>query len=187
MAGKLPLPKNPLRRDLVDCRIEQPMNPEIISYRGWDNTLRLANNDIELLVTTDVGPRILVYKTPLGENVLKTFDDQLGSSGEEEWRIRGGHRLWLAPEDATLSYHLDNGPATWRHDTFSGEVVVESIQERPQRLRKTLGILSAAQGSRVSLRHTVVNEGEPTRHARGLGPHGDAGGRRGDHPAASPG
>ncbi|HEY5770569.1 MAG TPA: hypothetical protein VIS71_12060 [Terrimicrobium sp.] len=135
------------------------MNPEIISYRGWDKTLRLANNDIELLVTTDVGPRILVYKTPLGENVLKTFDDQLGSSGEEEWRIRGGHRLWLAPEDATLSYHLDNGPATWRHDTFSGEVVVESIQERPQRLRKTLGILSAAQGSRVSLRHTVVNEG----------------------------
>jgi hypothetical protein len=57
------------------------MNPEIISYRGWGNTLRLANNDIELLVTTDVGPRILVYKTPLGENVLKTFDDQLGSSG----------------------------------------------------------------------------------------------------------
>ena len=136
------------------------MNPEIISYRGWGNTLRLANNDIELLVTTDVGPRILVYKTPLGENVLKTFDDQLGSSGEQDWRIRGGHRLWLAPEDAVLSYHLDNGPAPWRYDTFSGEVVVESIQERPQRIRKTLGILSAAQGSRVSLRHTVVNEGD---------------------------
>ena len=31
------------------------MNPEIISYRGWSNTLRLANNDFELLVTTDVG------------------------------------------------------------------------------------------------------------------------------------
>ena len=136
------------------------MNPEIISYRGWDNTLRLANDDIELLVTTDVGPRILVYKTPIGENVLKTFDDQLGSSGEEEWCIRGGHRLWLAPEDAVLSYHLDNSPAVWRYDTFSGEVVVESTQRSPQRIRKTLGILSAAQGSRVSLRHTVVNESD---------------------------
>ena len=136
------------------------MNPEIISYHGWHNTLRLANEDMELFVTTDVGPRILVYKTPLGDNVLKTFDDQLGSSGELEWRIRGGHRLWLAPEDPTLSYHLDNGPAAWRYDSFSGEVVVESVQDAPQRIRKTLGILSAAQGSRVSLRHTVVNEGD---------------------------
>ena len=136
------------------------MNPEIISYGGWNNTLRLANDDIELLVTTDVGPRILVYKTTQGENVLKTFDDQLGGSGEQQWRIRGGHRLWLAPEDALLTYHIDNTPATWRYDGFSGEVVVESIQLTPQRLRKTLGILSAAQSSRVSLRHTVVNEGD---------------------------
>ena len=136
------------------------MNPEIFSFHGWHNTLRLANEDMELFVTTDIGPRILVYKTPLGDNVLKTFDDQLGSSGELEWRIRGGHRLWLAPEDPTLSYHLDNGPAAWRYDSFSGEVVVESVQDAPQRIRKTLGILSAAQGSRVSLRHTVVNEGD---------------------------
>ena len=136
------------------------MNPEIFSFHGWHNTLRLANEDMELFVTTDIGPRILVYKTPLGENVLKTFDDQLGLSGELEWRIRGGHRLWLAPEDPTLSYHLDNGPAAWRYDSFSGEVVVESVQDAPQRIRKTLGILSAAQGSRVSLRHTVVNEGD---------------------------
>jgi hypothetical protein len=136
------------------------MNPEIISYHGWQNTLRLANEDMELFVTTDVGPRIILYKTPQGENVLKTFEDQLGSSGELEWRSRGGHRLWLAPEDQTLSYHLDNGPAAWRYDSFSGEVVVESVQETPQRIRKTLGILAAAQGSRVSLRHTVVNEGD---------------------------
>lgn len=136
------------------------MNPEIINYRGWNNTLRLANDDIELLVTTDVGPRILVYKTPLGENVLKTFDDQLGSSGEQDWRMRGGHRLWLAPEDEVLSYHIDNGPAAWRYDNFSGEVIIESIQESPHRIRKTLGILSADRGSRVSLRHTVVNEGD---------------------------
>lgn len=59
-----------------------------------------------------------------------------------------------------LSYHADNGPAAWRYGDFSGEVVIESIQESPQRIRKTLGILSAAQGPRVSLRHTVVNEGD---------------------------
>ena len=106
------------------------MNPEIISFHGWHNTLRLANEDMELFVTTDIGPRILVYKTPLGDNVLKTFDDQLGSSGELEWRIRGGHRLWLAPEDPTLSYHLDNGPAAW---TGLGRVWPEQHDSRGQR------------------------------------------------------
>ena len=51
-------------------------------------------------------------------------------------------------------------PPVGAHDDFSGETVVEAIQENPQRLRKTLGIFAAAQGTRVSLRHTVVNEGE---------------------------
>lgn len=135
------------------------MNPEIISYHGWNKTLRLANDDVQLLVTTDVGPRILVYKTPTGENVLKTFDDQLGSHNEEAWRIRGGHRLWIAPEDEVISYHLDNGPVTWRQDDFTGEVIIDSVQQRPHAIRKTLGITLADEGSRVTIRHTATNEG----------------------------
>lgn len=135
------------------------MTPEIISYHGWNKTLRLSNSAVQLVVTTDVGPRILVYKTPLGDNVLKTFEDQLGTSNEEEWRIRGGHRLWIAPEDEVISYHLDNGPVTWRQDEFTREVLIDSIQQRPHKIRKTLGILLDEEESRVTLRHTATNEG----------------------------
>lgn len=135
------------------------MTPEIISYHGWNKTLRLSNGAVQLVVTTDVGPRILVYKTPLGENVLKTFDEQLGGTNEEEWRIRGGHRLWIAPEDEVVSYHLDNGPVTWRQDEFTREVLIDSIQQRPHKIRKTLGIQLDEEESRVTLRHTATNEG----------------------------
>ncbi len=110
------------------------MNPEIISYHGWNKTLRLSNSHVQLVVTTDVGPRILVYKTPTGENVLKTFDNQLGSTNEEEWCIRGGHRLWIAPEDEVISYHLDNGPVTWRQDDFTREVIIAEGPARPMDL-----------------------------------------------------
>lgn len=135
------------------------MTPETISYHGWNRTLRLSNSAVQLVVTTDVGPRILVYKTPLGENVLKNFDEQLGTSNEEEWRIRGGHRLWIAPEDEVISYHLDNSPVTWRQDEFTREVLIESIQQRPHKIRKTLGIQLAEDDCRVTLRHTATNEG----------------------------
>ncbi len=136
------------------------MKLETTSFHGWDKTLRLSNDSVELLVTTDVGPRILVYKTPRGENVLKTIEEQLGFTDEDHWCMRGGHRLWLAPEDEAVSYHLDNSAATWTQDPSSGEIIIESMQQRPQRIRKTLGVLLAGDSSRVTLRHTATNDGE---------------------------
>lgn len=135
------------------------MKTESISHHGWPNTQRIFNNDVELIVTTDVGPRILSYRHHASESVFKVFESQLGSSGESEWQIRGGHRLWLAPEDKALSYHADNHPANYRHDESSRELLVESLQTHPQDIRKTLGILLADQGSRVTLRHTATNLG----------------------------
>ena len=135
------------------------MNIETTNLHGWENTLRLANDSVELFVTTDVGPRILVYKTRQGENVLKIFDEQTNSAGESEWRIRGGHRLWIAPEDEVLSYHIDNSPVQWRHDEEENEIVLESRQEGAIPLRKILGISLDGGSSHVALRHTVLNEG----------------------------
>ena len=69
------------------------MKKEIIAHAGWNRNLCLANDHAEVIVTLDVGPRILSYKRSAGENVFKNYDDQLGSSGESDWKIRGGHRL----------------------------------------------------------------------------------------------
>lgn len=73
--------------------------------------------------------------------------------------MRGGHRLWLAPEDWILSYHVDNRPVTWRRNGDAGELVIESLQNDPTPIRKTLGIELAAEGSSVVVRHKAINEG----------------------------
>lgn len=137
------------------------MNIETIEYYGWWNNLRIFNEHAEIIVTLDVGPRVLSYRTlPSGENVFAHFKDQLGRQGESEWCIRGGHRLWLAPEDLTLSYHVDNSPVQWRRDDATGEVLIDSVLvDGDHHVRKTLGIKLAANGSRVTLRHRVTNEG----------------------------
>ncbi|HEV2690204.1 MAG TPA: hypothetical protein VGV35_16715, partial [Bryobacteraceae bacterium] len=81
---------------------------EKTQYQGWPNCYRISNGEIELVVTTDVGPRIMRYAFVGGRNIFKEFEDQMGKSGESTWQPRGGHRLWIAPEDAVLSYALDN-------------------------------------------------------------------------------
>src|SRR5579864_5038025 len=92
---------------------------EKTQYRGWPNCYRISNGEIELVVTTDVGPRIIRYGFVGGRNVFKEFEDQMGKSGESTWQARGGHRLWISPEDPVLSYALDNAPiaATVRNDS----------------------------------------------------------------------
>src|SRR5580692_5234131 len=86
---------------------------DIVSFNGWKNNLRLCNGTVELIVTLDVGPRILVYRKCGGFNPLKVFEDQGGVTGEQMWRSRGGHRLWIAPEDKVTTYFPDNCPVAW--------------------------------------------------------------------------
>src|SRR5438067_50409 len=87
---------------------------EKTEYKGWKNNLRMSNGDVEVIVTLDVGPRVISYRLKDGKNVFKQYDDQLGKSGERNWQIRGGHRLWAAPEDTTRTYAPDNGPVQVR-------------------------------------------------------------------------
>ncbi|HQE83180.1 MAG TPA: hypothetical protein PLM14_09285, partial [Candidatus Hydrogenedentes bacterium] len=71
---------------------------EKIAYGGWPNCIRIAKGPIELIATTDVGPRIIRFGFSGGHNLFKEFEEHLGQTGGDEWRSYGGHRLWHAPE-----------------------------------------------------------------------------------------
>jgi hypothetical protein len=83
---------------------------EKTAYAGWKNCFSLSNGSVELIVTSDVGPRIIRLAHCDGKNFFAEFKDQIGRSGEKKWMIRGGHRLWIAPEKRPLTYELDNDP-----------------------------------------------------------------------------
>jgi hypothetical protein len=86
---------------------------EEISYQGWKNNLRLRGPKTELIITLDVGPRVIRYAPHDGPNVFVELTAHLGGANEDEWMIRGGHRFWTAPE-ADHSYDLDNKPVSWK-------------------------------------------------------------------------
>lgn len=130
-----------------------------IPCKGWQNNLQLANDTVELLVTLDVGPRILSFRWLDGTNLFKEFDDQLGRSGEAEWKIRGGHRLWTAPEDAR-SYVPDNGPVTWRRlDKPVPTVQIMAPPDQTHGIQKEMDLLLPLSGSRVTVTHRLRNVG----------------------------
>src|SRR5215471_14754121 len=80
------------------------------NFKGWSNSWSVTNGIIEVVVIGDIGPRITRCGFVSGQNFFKEFTDQLGRSGEPAWQPRGGHRLWIAPEDAVMSYAPDNQP-----------------------------------------------------------------------------
>jgi hypothetical protein len=147
------LQQNPQRLNRVEPAL---MQIEIVSYAGWKNNLRLFNDSVEVIVSLDIGPRVLSYRTLGGRNILKNYPEQMGQAGENAWMLRGGHRLWIAPEDEKITYHWDNEPVTHRIEP-SGHVFIESIQTEPIHIRKDLALLLDASGSRLTVRHVATN------------------------------
>ena len=131
---------------------------EVVPYRGWKNNLKLSNAHAELIVTLDVGPRVIAYGTPGGFNVMKNYDSMMGGTGEAEWQIRGGHRFWLAPEDLTRTYYPDNAPVQYtKHDDLS--VTFTPPPETEYGVQKTMTLQLDANSSRVEVTLTVKNIG----------------------------
>src|SRR5438067_8966276 len=134
------------------------MHIKQFKFGGWENNLQLANDHAEAVISLDVGPRILSYNTPGGENVLKNFPEQFGQSGESEWMIRGGHRFWIAPEDEKLSYVPDNLPV--RYDLSEpNSVSLENPPVEPWNVKKEMSVTLAPDSSELTVVHRAINEG----------------------------
>ena len=141
-----------------------------ISYGGWAHCLSLGDGRTEVVVTTDVGPRVMRFAIRGGRNVLYENPDQLGATGGARWRIYGGHRLWIAPEDRRRTYVADNDPVAWTWDGRTLRLVQKP--ERASRLQKELHLRYVGDGT-LRLAHRITNKASRDR-TRALGPQRDA-------------
>lgn len=129
---------------------------ETVAYEGWENCIRIANDAIEIVVTTDVGPRVIRAAFIDAENVFREYPDQLGQTGGDSWRIYGGHRLWHAPEAAPRTYAPDNDPVPY---AWNGQTLSLRPQAEPTTgIRKELEITLAPNANHVRILHRLTNE-----------------------------
>lgn len=81
---------------------------EIVPYGGWERCARIANGNLEMIVTLEVGPRIIRFGEVGGPNELVEYAKDMGKTGGDDYRSYGGHRLWIAPEEHPKTVHPDN-------------------------------------------------------------------------------
>ena len=130
---------------------------ERFSYRGWNNAYKLSNGTVELVVTADVGPRILFYSFCNGENTLHEVREDTGKAGGSTFRLYGGHRLWVSPE-VERTYYPDNAPvAVSQHGNAIRFTAPRESLHPGTNLQKELEIELAPTGSQVRITHRIRN------------------------------
>ncbi|MCL1887683.1 MAG: DUF4380 domain-containing protein [Kiritimatiellaeota bacterium] len=131
---------------------------ENITFNGW-NCIRLANGKVELIITRDVGPRVARFAFIKGKNVFAEVVGQQGGQGEDEYRVRGGHRFWIAPESMPWSYELDNVPYEAATKIKDG-VRVRQAPGPVTKIAKQMDITLDPVEAKVKIRHTLTNRGK---------------------------
>lgn len=129
---------------------------EKIDYNGWPNCIRLYNDEIELIVTTDIGPRIVKFAFINMQNLFYLVPDHMGKTGGKDWRIYGGHRLWLSPESMPGSYNPDNERVEFTvHD--NGIKLIQP-KETITGMVKEMEITLSLHKNEVRVLHRLVNQ-----------------------------
>jgi hypothetical protein len=129
---------------------------EKVACLGLANCQRLSNGTVEVVVTTDIGPRIARYALAGGENVLGEVTEAVTKTALGDWKPWGGHRLWHAPEGNPRSYAPDNAPV--RFDVV-GEGTVRLTQpvEAGTGVQKTITVKLEPTGTGVTVTHALAN------------------------------
>ena len=115
---------------------------------------RLSNGTVEVVVPTGFGPRVARYGFAGQDNVL---GEAPGGSATElgEWKPRGGHRLWHAPEGMPRSYSPDNAPV--ERDVSGGTIRLRQAVEPKVGIQKEIAVTLDPAGTHVTVRHVLTN------------------------------
>ena len=116
----------------------------------------MDNGILEVGVALEFGLRICHFSFLGGENVFYEHPLTLDRfTTPEGWRLRGGHRLWLAPEGEDV-YAPDNNPI--RYTLLEDGIAL--AQERDARLGVIKQMQITFEGDRICVMHRITNVGD---------------------------
>ena len=121
------------------------------------NCYRFANKSVEVVVTTDIGPRIIRYGFIGGDNLLAEMPDDSVKTELGVWKPWGGHRLWTAPEAMPRSYSPDNEPVS--HTVEGNTIKLIQKVEPGTGIQKEMAVTLDADGTSVTVVHRLTNKG----------------------------
>ena len=123
----------------------------------FGRSLYVNHDVVELIIPLEYGIRIGHFSYINEENVFFVQPPEMCEFNTEDgWRIRGGHRLWLAPERQD-TYDPDNDPISY--EIQDQEVLLSQEADKETGAKKSIKI-AFSEDSSVHLTHIVKNCGE---------------------------
>jgi len=132
------------------------MNRSLTDFAGYP-CLKLDNGAISLWLINNAGPRIIGFSLAGGKNVLAELPDLNVPAGDEIYHMRGGHRLWHAPEDPLRTYAPDDLPPAIE-ETENGVRVTQAV-ESATGIEKEIIVTLPDDGPRAFIEHKLTNHG----------------------------
>lgn len=126
-----------------------------ISFGGWENCYQLSNGIITIIITADVGPRIIHCSLTGQDNLFKEFSTQLGITESDKWLPFGGHRLWHAPESLSRTYYPDLEPVLIQE--IENGLIATQKPEPTTGLQKQIELRTSNDKPEVYLIHRLFN------------------------------
>jgi hypothetical protein len=134
--------------------------PEIIiretEYGKYGKCVEISNGKADIVVTVDVGPRIIRFGLAGKENEFCDNGSFSVKVGSDEWRIMGGHRLWHSPEADPRTYSPDNEPVSW--ERIENGIRVTQKTEPWVQIQKEMDITMAGCCNKVQIIHRLTNK-----------------------------
>ena len=131
---------------------------EKVAYFGQPNCYRLTNGTVEVIVTTDIGPRVIRYGFVGKPNVFAEMPDDVVQTEWGAWKPYGGHRFWHAPEVKPRSYAPDNAPVAFELVGTDSIRLTQPVEPQTGMQKEMLVTLDPV-GTGVRVAHRLTNKG----------------------------
>jgi len=134
-----------------------PVKTERIQYAPYGDSIRLTNDIVDLVVTLEVGPRVMRYGFVGRDNMFLEQTDSLVRYDENSyWKIKGGHRLWHTPEKFPRNYVPDDSPIEWEL-VENGVKLIQPLEAWTQ-IYKEMVITLDPDSTHVKVVHSLKNK-----------------------------
>ena len=128
-----------------------------VVYEGF-HCLQIKNQQLSIWMTKDCGPRVIGLALAEGENLMVVLPEaRIPVENGEDYSLRGGHRLWYAPEKPETTYLPDDTPVEINRIPGGAEVI--QTPDQPTGIQKSWKMILDENGPEVVIEHQLKNTG----------------------------
>ena len=135
----------------------------VCEYKNFGKCVKIANDLVKIIVTVDVGPRIINYSFLDGGNIMFEDVDRIFKESSEAferfgggtWYTYGGHRLWTSPEGYPKSYYPDNNPVPYT--ILENGAIFSPEEQKWNQYKMEIEVALDENTSEVTLKHRIKN------------------------------